>query len=864
MATNYPIARLQREKDKGVRIKGNKPLFPKKIPYQTQAKRLGTKFDGLAKSIDDWEKGAEVASDPRAVVPERALVLELIGPVAEFETAAQALGLEWLISDELREASTDLDAEEAEDEALAGGRHIFYMTMPSIGGLKKLLAMWRRFKDNRAPTPAERPFWGVFGYLKDMRGWSAQDRVDPSVTQYIRALLRSDPDRRVTIELDFWYRSEKQRRDSAIATLQLLLDEVGGELLDLIEIPEIRYQGALVSVPAEVARKLAEKDGSLARFDDVMTIRPQSEYATPDQELTAQPAAVFPTVEPRGQCIAALFDGYPIIGHAALAGRLHVHEVDVTAAEVPASIREHGTAMASLVLNGDLLAQGDSPLARPLAVVPVLTNSVAHGREATPHGKLAIGVIYRALKSLLAAGKENAALANVTIINHSLCDTNSPFVRRPSPWATLLDYFSHHHRLLFIVSAGNILQSFPVGEYSDLSEFQAADPAQREAALLNAIERAKAGRGILSPAESINSLTVGALHSEGSTNAPAYAIDPYPNLAMTNLASAIGFGVNRSVKPDLVAQGGRFAANCSNHPDGYVEIHPHSAPDLGHMVAAPSVTGDLRHTVRTAGTSNAAALLTRACHQIADAIEDPFRQDGVEWLALPTRVPILKALVAHGCSWDAIGRVLEEAYPPQDVYQWAKRRDTISKFLGFGRPQFNRVIGGDDNRITLLADDVINPEELHEYRIPLPTAMFNTKDVRSITLTLAWTSPVITTTADYRGVALKLVDSSGKRAFWDGVERKNIVQPNASTAERGTLMHLILEGRRLRKELLTGGLFVGVQARATHSSQEKADVPYALAITLEMAQSQQTNLYAEVRAALRSRVATRTRVGGRT
>lgn len=821
----------------------------------------------MAKSISDWENGAEVASDPRAVVPERALVLDLIGPVAGFETAAQALGLEWLISDEIRNAVKDPDAEDADEageEAAAGSaRNILYMTMPSIGGLKKLLAMWRRFQENRDPTPAERPFWGVFGYLNDLRVWSAQDRVDPSITQYIHALLRSDPDRMVTIELDFWYRSEKQRRDSAIVTLQLLLDEAGGELLDLVEIPEIRYQGALVSVPAEVARKLAEKDGSLARFDEVMTIRPQSEYAPPDRELVAQAAKAFPAIEPNGACIAALLDGYPIIGHAALAGRLHVHEVDVAAAEVPAAIREHGTAMASLVLNGDLLAQGEPPLTRPLAVVPVLTNSVIHGREATPHGKLAIGVIYRSILSLLAAGKHNPALANITIINHSLCDTNSPFVRRPSPWATLLDYFSHHHRLLFIVSAGNILQSFPVGEYSDLADFQAADPAQREAALLNAIERAKAGRGILSPAESINSLTVGALHGEGSANAPAYAIDPYPNLAMTNLASAVGFGVNRSVKPDLVEHGGRFAANCSNHPDGYIEIHPHSAPDLGHMVAAPSPTGDLRHTVRTAGTSNAAALLTRTCHHIADAIEVPFRQEGVEWLLLPTRVPILKALVTHGCSWDAIGRVLEEAYPPQEVKQWAKRRDTISKFLGFGRPQCSRVIGGDDNRITLLADDVIYPEELHEYRIPLPSAMLNTKDVRSITLTLAWTSPVVTTTSDYRGVALKLVDGSGKRAFWDGVERKTIFQPNALTAERGTLMHLMLEGRKLRKELLADGLFIGVQARATHASQARAAVPYALAITLEMAQSQQTNLYAEVRAALRSRVATRTRVGGK-
>lgn len=738
--------------------------------------------------------------------------------------------------------------------------------MPSREGLKKLLAMWRRFKADKTPTPEEKPFWGMFGYLHDLRVWSAQDRVDPSVAKYIHALLTADPNRTVTIELDFWYRSEKQRRDGAITTLLRMLNEVGGGMLDLVEIPEIRYQGALITVPAEVARKLAEKDGTLARFDEVMTIRPQSEFANPEHHQSTPSTISFPTVQPTRRCIAALFDGYPITGHAALAGRLRIHEVEVTANDVPVVMREHGTAMASLVLNGDLQSKGELPLTRPVAVVPVLTNSTAYGREATPHGKLAIGVIYRSLLSLLEAGKRDASMAHITIINHSLCDTNSPFVRRPSPWATLLDYFSHHHRLLFVVSAGNIVSSFPVGEYSDLAEFQAADSAQREAAILNAIERAKATRSVLSPAESINSLTIGALHSEGSNNAPAYAIDPYPSLVMTNLASALGFGVNRSIKPDLVEQGGRFAANCSNHADGYVEIHPHSARDLGHLVAAPSVTGDLRHTVRTAGTSNATALVTRACNQVADAIEDIFLNDDVEWLSLPTRVPILKALIAHGCTWDAIGDVLEDSYPPQDGHQWAKRRDTISKFLGFGRPQLSRVINGDENRITLLADDILIPEELHEYRIPLPSAMFNTREVRSVTFTLAWTTPIVTTTSDYRGVALKLVDVDGKRAFWDGVERKHILQPNATTSERGTLTHLKLEGRKLRPDTFKNGLFVGVQARATHSSQENARTPYALAITLEMAQSQKTNLYAEVRAALRTRAGVRaaTRIGGRT
>lgn len=791
--------------------------------------------------------------------------------------AAQAFGLEWLISDEKRrgdkayEQEQPSDAEEEDDDEDAGDtanrRNILYLTMPSEEGLHKLLAMWNRFKANRLPTPSEKPIWNLFGYLNDLRAWSAQDRVDPGVTKYIEARLRSDPDRPVTVELDFWYRSEKQRRDKAIATLRSLLTEVKGSLLDLVEIPEIKYQGALVSIPASVAQRLSQKDGRLATFDEVMTIRPQSEFSVKSNQTATPLSVTLPTDRPSRQCITAILDGYPITAHQALNGRVQVHEVEVTSEQVPVNMREHGTAMASLITHGDLHSAQINALSRPVVMVPVLTNSVA-GRETTPNDKLAIGVIYRAVNRLLQNPANDQNLSDITIINHSLCDTNSPFVRRPSPWAALLDHYSHHHRLLFIVSAGNITSPFPVETYTDLAAFKAAPAAQREAAIILAIERSKGTRGILSPAESVNNLTVGAIHAESIANPPQYVTDPYPVLGMTNLASATGFGVNRSIKPDLVEQGGRFGAQAINHPDGHVEVYPAAAPDLGHGVAAPSATGALNNVIRTAGTSNAAALVTRTCNQIADAVEDTFKVEGINWLTLRTRVPILKALISHGCSWGDIGTFLEENYPPSDSKQWSKRRDTITKFLGYGRPQFDRVVNGAENRVTLLAEDQISHEEMHPYQIPLPKALFNTNDLRSITITLAWTTPIVTTTADYRGVLLQITKGKGTKEFWDGTARSGVFQPNGRTSERGTLIHLRLEGRKVIAEALRDGMFIGVQARSTHPSQEKAPAPYALAITLEMAQSQKTNLYVDVateiqnRANVRSTVRTPTRVKG--
>ncbi|MDO9204145.1 S8 family peptidase [Methylotenera sp.] len=858
MATQHPIVRIARDQVAKKRIKGQKPHFPKAIGYQRQRERLSKTFDDAAKSIADWEKGAQISVDPRAVVPERALVFDLLGPVAEFQLAAQALGLEWLIS----ESSEEDDG--AADDELQG--QTIYVTMPSEAGLYKLLAMWNRYKKPLSPEKHERPFWKIFEYLCDLRVWSVQDRIDPSVTNFINKLLDAQPDRVVQVELDFWYRNAKERRDSAIKTLLTMLDEVGGTLIDLVEIDGIRYQGALIAIPAKVAKELAGRDGKLGSLDEIMTIRPQSEYADTTQEdeiVEAGTGFDFSTTLPTGPCITGVLDGYPIVNHDSLAGRVIVEEVDIDSAQVPALNREHGTAMASMILHGDMEVSPPPSITRPIAAFPILSKS--KNGEGIPTNKLAIGIVFRALSRVVELSNGDGPLKDITVINHSICDTNAPFVRRPSPWAMLLDYFSHHHRLLFVISAGNIYTKFPVTDYATNADFAAAAPDEREASILLAVEKSKGTRSILSPAESVNSITVGALHHEANTNLPGTATDPYPTVVMTNLVSSVGFGVNRSIKPDVVEQGGRFAVRGSNHRDGYVEVHPHTATDLGQVSACPSKTGNLQATRRTAGTSNATALVTRSCNLIADALDEVFENDGERWLDLQTRVPMLKALLTHSCHWGDVGEILEEAFPPQGRYTWFKRRDTIAKFLGYGKPQIDEILSGTTRRITLLAEDTIKSDQRHEYTIPIPQSMFKSREIRKVKITLTWTVPVLTGMADYRGIALKIVDAEGKSEFWKGCDRGDILQPNGKTTARGTIMHLLLEGKTAQKlKDDNKNLTIGVQARALHGSLEHVAVPYALAISIEVGQSITANIYQEVKGAVRvpQRIRQRERVGG--
>ena len=787
-------------------------------------------------------------------------MFELLGDVPEFRLAAQALGLEWLatetITGDAEDAEAQNDADSSEPENQQPQR--LYLTMPTEQALRRLLTQWKLYAGGESSRDkGQQELWKLFGYLHDLRVWSVEDRLDPTLSAYVANALKAHPGEHVTVDIDLWYRNEEDRRDKSLETLGEMLEEVGGELLDQVDIPEIRYQGARIRVPSNVAQELVKGQGHIAESKDVMTIRPQSVFESEIEGDSAPMTTRLDEPDLTGDCIAALLDGYPVDRHSLLADRLHIVEVDVASGRAPAQTREHGTAMASLIIHGDLKAPDTKPLSRPLAVLPVLVAPTVGARETTPKGKMPIGVIYRALKTIVAANQRvNPELSRVVVINHSICDIHAPLVRRASAWATLLDYFSHEHNLLFVVSAGNIFSKFPVVEFRNIAAYEAADEETREAAVLGSIEMSKATRTILSPAESVNSLTIGAVHADHAVPDHTAPPDPYPTFAMTNLASAVGLGLNRSVKPDFLEAGGRFAAGMTNARGGNLEVHAQPSAHYGQQVAAPSITGQLTRRRLTSGTSNAAALTTRAAHFIADALDELYAGDETPWHQLKTRAVTLKTLLAHGTSWGEIGEKLDKAYPPREPKKWSPRRNVITQFLGYGQIDISRVVSGAADRITLLAEDQIHAGDRHEYIVPVPPSMLNNREVRTVTITLSWSCPMTNTSADRRAVTLQLTGTlNNTSSFWNGIGRSGRAQPNASTANRGTLAHMVLEGKKLMTDA-AGRLVIGVQA-TSKIGFELHDVPYAVAITLEVGQRARGQLYTEVEQRVRGRTRTR-------
>ena len=192
--------------------------------------------------------------------------------------------------------------------------------------------------------------------------------------------------------------------------------------------------------------------------------------------------------------------------------------------------------------------------------MPILTPR-DDGREGHTARRLVVNTLYEAIAALKAPRAGRPAGPDVIVCNQSVCDEAGPFAGSIGPWARALDHLAYEHKLLFVVSAGNVAEGFAMPGYADVRAFRAADAEARRRDILLAIDSAKAMRGILSPAESVNALTVGAAHGDGSSApVPGNVVDPYGAMRLPSPASALGFGLDGALKPEILTDGGRLSA----------------------------------------------------------------------------------------------------------------------------------------------------------------------------------------------------------------------------------------------------------------------------------------------------------------
>ncbi len=812
---------------------GGRPIVP---TPRRQGERLQPTFQRVQDVFDRGDDPLTLLADPSAIAPERALVFEVAGNVDALGRAVSNLpGLEYL-GDEALEFEPDEDFAEADTRQGREGqprldrpvRGRLYLTMPDTRALQGLLSLWNRHQRGQRPGYGNQPWFDLFDQLHRLRAWSPEDRLPDDTVAYLNERLEDGSDD-VRLEVELWWRGNTRRVQSRFVEAVQAAD---GQIVHQASIAEIGYQAALVDVPvAEVRRLAMREEVALAICDDIMLIRPQSTAAFPaDAKETDAGRPLEQPSAPDGPSIAAIFDGVPVLAHRLLDARVELHDPDGLADQSEVSERFHGTEMASLVIHGDRNLH-ETPLTRPVYFRPVLYAPGGGRREITQPDRLLVDTIYRAvLRMREGEGDMMPEAPEVFIVNLSLGDEFRPFAGPMSPWGRLLDHLAARFGLLFIVSAGNVNTSLPVPAFQGITDFEAASQIDRQQAVLKALGNQRSQRTLLSPAEALNPVTVGAWHEDAVESQPSSLIyRPYVDDG-PNISSAMGLGHNRVVKPDIFMPGGREYVRTVSVGGGLIVKAAEPGRVYGLKAAVPDEDGRLDREGLTAGTSAATALATRSAHRLFDALMDEDNGGVLQDADRRYYGVVIKALLVHRAQWGEVGVQLEGIYGPTGPGTYVARRDNIARVLGYGRPDVEEAITCAANRATLVGyGEVAADGTASLFRVPLPSSLERVTEPRTITLTLAWFSPVNIRHRAYRRAKLEIAPNDFKTSA--GVERSPN-QPSDKSGPRGSLLHVRYEGDRAVPFVDGGHLSFRVFCRAQGGPLDER-IRYGLAVTIE-------------------------------
>lgn len=821
--------------------RGPKVHFPSR---EDQGKRLTSQFEAIEKIIGDQK--AIIQHDTTGAVPEMVLVLETIGSIDDFFKAVRRIPeMEWMAElEETFESDEFFFAEnikgESKSEKDLSGR--LFLVMTNYQSLQSLVTLWNKYKDGVPFVRGITKWRDLFSQLKAIRPWDISDRLEETgILEEWKTRVEQN-DEVLPFEIELWYRKNPDDRNRVKAEMEGLLREENGEIVKEVVVNEINYHALLVKAPIACYSKLKNRNVNFIKSNDVMYVRPVGQVAVRGLEEEASTSTVEASSEEIFGLspVVSLFDGLPIQNHVRLIGRIIVDDPDNFEDGYSASERNHGTAMASLIINGDLNDPNGRVLSRPIYLRPILKSRLAefdHG-ESIPDDILPIDLIHRAVKRMIEG--ENGMLPtapDVKIINLSVCDRNRDFYNQISPWARLIDWLSYKYKILFILSAGNNLEEIVLDVERDKLGLLNSDELQAKS--ICSLCSNSRNRKILSPAESINSLTVGASHEDYATHSGIHPmVKNIFNKPFFSPISRNGAGFRRSVKPDILMPGGRqlYVEKPLTSPSNAVLVVP-SRSVAGQKVAIPGSSGRLDAVDEMCGTSNAAALTTRLAALLYEEMIVSI-PTGSQILSSDFIASLLKALVAHGASWgESFGflkQILNANYNDRQI------KEIIPSFIGYGVVNVSKIFECTEQRVTLLGCGSLKDGEGHIYAFPLPNSLSGRKIEKRITCTLAWLSPINCFSQKYRGCQLwfERLDETLQ------VDRDEI---DWQKAKRGTLQHEIFEGDRADAFVDGTNLNIKVNCKEDGGAFEEA-VPYVLIVTLEVMSD--INIYDEIKSRL--------------
>ena len=628
--------------------------MPPKVHYPSIT-RQGERLSPIFRQLQSSFNYSEIQQTLNGIESEQVLVFETIGNIENFANAVKKIeGLEWMGEIESEELLPDTDFYREDDETKElSGR--LYLVMTNQQALGQMISLWQQYQANpsmKFETGLTR-FRDVFLHLKDIRRWSTEDRLaENELLEVWREELTETPDRDVKFEIELWYRGSESKRVESEEVVSSLITQLGGKISGQCTISEIAYHSILAELPAKAAKQILQQPNvALIQCDNVMFFRPVGQMVT-GRQLSEGDYSECEDYEynlPTGMPLIGILDGMPLENHVLLADRIIVDDPDDWAPEYPATDRQHGTAITSLIVHGDLNSN-EPPLNRPVYVRPIMKPvswPTFPRPESIPEDILVVDFIHQAVRRIVDAEAGDGAFApTVKVINLSIGDSSRQFVQMISPLARLLDWLSVKYNILFIVSSGNHPQEIDTGLSNN--EFDSLSNDEREKLIVEKLYEDNRNRRLLSPSENINGITVGAMHHDYSNpDDQQWFIDVFTGFLPSPISS-FGSGYRRSVKPELLYSGGRVLYQKRIGTSKLKFSNRKFSP--GNEVASPSSQpGEFNKTVFCCGTSNATALITRATSYCHDSLLKIFQDQAPEIDYEPFIIPLLKAMLVHGC-----------------------------------------------------------------------------------------------------------------------------------------------------------------------------------------------------------------------
>ncbi len=839
-----PAARLKKSG------RGGLPHVPSR---SRQGERLALRFAAVQHAFETQR--ARLQADPAGVVPEQVIVLETVGSVQDFIVAVRKVdGLEWLGEIEEEDIPPDDDffvvdkKTQAPTQKTMRGR--LFMILSNQQSLRELISLWDRWKAGQRLDHGLAKWGNLFTQLRNVRPWGVQDRLlETGVLDDWRERIEHDEEV-VPCEIELWYRQNHQHRHAAFQRVSSLVSTHQGEVLGQAIVEEVAYHAILAALPVGAISPLlddAGRDTDLVQCEQIQFFRASGQMAgiVNDDARVTDEAPVTDIEDDLLPPVVALLDGLPLQNHRRLDGRLVIDDPDGFETDYPAQDRRHGTAMASLITHGDL-AENTEPIHRQLYVRPILRPDPKdwnqRRQEIAPENVLVVDLIHRAVRRLFEPdGHEPASAPQVCVINLSIGIRDRLFQSALSPLARLLDWLAWQYGVLFLVSAGNHIHPIHIDVPRD--QVTGLRPSDLQEHVVRSIARDARHRRLLSPAESVNSLTVGASQGDAAEHADVVrAIHPYTDPNLPSVISAQGMGYRRSIKPDVLVHGGQIVLMESlqqDSPDSSAsfDIYTQTRPP-GHAVAAPGPNpGDLSYSWHTRGTSNATALLCRSACQLYDVLDELQEEPGGELIDEIPRALWLKALLAHAAQWGEPGDVLTGILRTSDNSRQFK--EYLTRILGYGVVDTSRVGGCTSVRATALGGGSLQADQSHIHRFPLPPSLSGKPGVRRLTITLAWFTPVNPSHQGWRRADLWFMPPT------DPLKVKRH-EADWRAVQRGTLQHEVLEGKSAAAFVDGDQLEIHVSCRPDAGALEET-IPYALAVSLEVAEDIGIDIYNEVR-----------------